>query len=162
MARYLPDIVDVRSFIVLILVVWRNKNKIKVCLIIFPFDVSRVQDHVSPWRHPALITLALLTSFFARDSVMRYTNTSLADVTRHVSPVTKLSRTVFCPGPRLSQHWLRGPDTRETRARDNPRAPTPGHPGSLCCCKFYSRGNIKIFLKLSLMQILQLVAAVFV
>ena len=69
---------------------------------------------------------------------------TLADVTRHVSPVTKLSRGVF-PGPRLSQHWLWGPDTRETRARDNSRAPTPGHPGSLCCCKFYSRGNIKIF-----------------
>ena len=45
---YIPDIVDVRSFIVLILVVWRNKNKIKVCLIIFAFDVSRVRCHVSP------------------------------------------------------------------------------------------------------------------
>ena len=34
--------------------------------------------------------------------------------------------------------------------------------GSLCCCKFYSQGNIKIFHKVSPRQILQLVAAVFV
>ena len=141
--RYVPDIVDVRSFIVLILVVWRNKNKIKVCLIIFAFDVSRVRCHVSPSWHPALITLALLTSLCVWDSVtlMRSTNTELADVTRHVACHEVVTR--LFPGPRLSPHWprvpgvrensprlrpgLRGPDTRqtETRARDNTRAGWP-------------------------------------
>ena len=140
---YVPDIVDVRSFIVLILVVWRNKNKIKVCLIIFAFDVSRVRCQVSPSWHPALITLALLTSLCVWDSVtlVRSTNTELADVTRHVACHEVVTR--LFPGPRLSPHWprvpgvrensprlrpgLRGPDTRqtETRARDNTRAGRP-------------------------------------
>ena len=64
------------------------------------------------------------------------------------------------PRPRLSPHW---PGHRVSGQYAGTQPAPPGRPGAHCVhWKFYSRGNIKIFHKVSLMLILQLDAVVFV
>ena len=126
-----------------------------VSRITFPRVDTRVSSLSHSWHH-----------FVPEPPSASWDQQTLADVTRHVSPVTKLSHRVF-PGPRLSPHWPRVPGVRGSGVRTlDRRRPGPGTirgAATLGHCVvvnfiFLPEGNIKNFLRVSLMQILQLVA----
>ena len=155
------------------LVVWRNKNKISVCLIIFPSEVPRAWSHISPRWHPGHITDILTSLFWLNIMTGYFWSLFFSQIVwdkkccdTFISRQMRSSLWGCCeewgvlPRPRLSPHW---PGHRVSGQYAGTQPAPPGRPGAHCVhWKFYSRGNIKIFHKVSLMLILQLDAVVFV